>query len=301
MAGAVGVSLGTYYPTASAATADEIVAICKPMKSGYHVLAVHLRDEGNRVIEAIDEALDIAGRLSVTLVVSHHKLSGASNHGRSKETLSHLAAAARSKSVCMDCYPYDASSTMLMAKSVNDARRVTVAWSTPHPEFSGRDLDEIAAEQGTNRSGAADLAAPGGGIYFSMDMADVRAIISHPLAMVGSDGLPHDIHPHPRLWGTFPRVIGRYARDEKWFPMETAVHKVTGLPAQRFGLTQRGRVAPGLAADFTVFDADRILDVATYEKPNQPPLGIEFVIMNGKVVVEKGELSPEPAGQVLRR
>lgn len=300
-AGALGVSIGTYYPPAAAATADEIVAVCEAMRPAHHVLAAHLRDESDKILEAIDEALAIAGRLGVTLVISHHKLSGAANHGRSRQTLPHIAHAARRRSVCMDCYPYDASSTVLLAKSANDARRVIVAWSAPHPEFSGRDLDDIAAERGLDRYAAAELAAPGGGIYFSMDMADVRAIVSHPLAMIGSDGLPHDRHPHPRLWGTFPRVIGRYARDEGWFPLEQAVHKMTGMTAQRFGLTDRGRVAPGMAADLTVFDPLRILDVATYEKPNQPPLGIELVIVNGEIVVNRGEVAARPAGRVLRR
>jgi N-acyl-D-amino-acid deacylase len=300
-AGALGVSLGTYYPPAAAATADEIVAVCRAMRPAHHVLASHIRDEGAKIVEAIDEALDIAGRLGVTLVISHHKLAGFANHGRSKETLPHIASAAKRGSVCMDCYPYDASSTVLLAKSASDARRVIVAWSAPHPEFSGRDLDEIAAGLGLDRQAAADVAAPGGAIYFSMDMADVRAIASHPLTMIGSDGLPHDRHPHPRLWGTFPRVIGRYARDEGWFPLEQAVHKMTGMTAQRFGLKDRGRIAPGMAADLTVFDPERILDAATYEKPDQPPLGIELVIVNGEIAVNRGEVAATPAGQVLRR
>jgi N-acyl-D-amino-acid deacylase len=299
-AGALGASIGTYYPPAAAADAYEIVAVCRPLRPDRHMLAVHLRDEGDHVLEAIDEALAIATQLGVPLVISHHKLAGVANHGRSRETLERLAGAARLQPVCLDCYPYEASSTMLSAANAEVASRVTVAWSQPYSEFAGRDLDEIAAELGIGRGAAARLASPGGGIYFTMDPRDVRAIASHPLAMIGSDGLPHDRHPHPRLWGTFPRLLGRLARDEGWFPLETAVHKATGLTAQRFGLHGRGRVAAGAAADLVLFDPLQLIDAATYEQPTLPPVGIATVIINGVAVVEAGEIAALPHGQVLR-
>src|SRR4029079_9195206 len=111
-----------------------------------------------------------------------------------------------------------------------------------------------------------------------MDGADVRAILAFPLTRIGSDGLPHDKHPHPRLWGTFPRVLGHYSRDEKLFPLETAVHKMTGLSARQFRLHGRGTVATGQIADLVVFDPDTIIDRSTFADPMVPADGIDMVI-----------------------
>lgn len=299
-AGAFGISTGTYYPPASAATVDEISLVCARLNPDAHVLASHLRDEGSHIVAAIDEAIAIADRVGVPLVISHHKLAGIANHGRSAETLPYLENAEKIRPLCMDCYPYEASSTMLSAATASAASSVLIAWSKPHPEFNGRDLDAVAMEQGLTRAQTADMLAPGGGIYFSMSAKDVRAIATHRLTMVGSDGLPHDMHPHPRLWGTFPRLLGRLVRDEKWLTLEAAVHKVTGMPAQRFHLAQRGYVRVGYAADLVLFDADRIIDNATYEQPCMPPNGIERVFINGQEIVKNGAVAPVRAGKVLR-
>lgn len=299
-AGAFGVSTGTYYPPARAATIDEIALVCADLRADAHVLASHLRDEGEQIIAAIDEAIAIADRVGVPLVISHHKLAGVSNHGRSAETLPYLENAERMRPLCMDCYPYDASSTMLSAETASKANRVLISWSKPHPEFNGLDLDAVAAERGISRAQAASLASPGGGIFFTMSTQDVRAIATHRMTMIGSDGLPHDLNPHPRLWGTFPRLLGRLARDEGWFALESAVHKITGMVAQQFRLTQRGYIRAGFAADLVLFDADRIIDTATYDKPNTPPEGIESVFINGKEVLHKGHLKQVRAGEVLR-
>ena len=176
-----------------------------------------------------------------------------------------------------------------------------VAWSSTRPEYAGWDLDDVAAELGCAREAAAERLMPGGAIYFSMDMGDVRAILSHPLAMVASDGLPHDTCPHPRLWGSFPRVLGRMVREDGWFSLETAVHKMTGLPAARFGLAGRGVLEPGGHADIVVFDADRVIDVASYASPRQAPCGIEWVLVNGEVKVARAEVAAAATGHVLRK
>src|SRR5690606_24883823 len=108
-----------------------------------------------------------------------------------------------------------------------------------------------------------------------------RTILSHPRTMVGSDGLPHDQHPHPRLWGTFPRVLGHYVRDVGLFSLEEAVFRMTGLPAREFGLDGRGTLVPGNFADITVFDPDTVADRATFEEPAQAADGIALVLVNG--------------------
>ena len=300
-AGALGVSTGTYYAPASAATADEIRAVCEPLRGSGGLIASHLRDEGERVLEAMTEAMTIANALGVRQVLSHHKVLGRANAGRSVETLALLDRARASADVCLDCYPYTASSTVLRRDAVRQAARTLVAWSKARPEASGRDLDELAREEGIDVDTLIDALQPAGAIYFSMDEADVQRILAHPQTMIGSDGLPHDTFPHPRLWGAFPRVLGHYARDSRLFSLETAVHKMTGLPAARFGLHDRGRIAPGQAADLVVFDPERILDAATFAEPRRPALGIERVYVNGTLAWHAGASTGARCGRVLRR
>ena len=286
--GAAGFSTGLFYPTNAGADADEVTRIAERFAAHGGVYATHMRDEGDRVLDSLDETLTTAGRAEIQLVISHHKCAGPANWGRTKETLPVIEAASRRQKVALDCYPYSAGSTNLRADLVTDAFRIMITWSRAHPETTGRDLADIAAEWGVDLHEAARRLDPAGAIYFQMDEADVRRVLSFPLAMIGSDGLPHDDHPHPRLWGTFPRVIGRYARDLGLFPMETAIHKMTGLPARTFGLKDRGRLAPGFFADLVVFDPATIIDEATYDRPKQFSTGIERVFVNGTPSWEAG-------------
>jgi N-acyl-D-amino-acid deacylase len=130
---------------------------------------------------------------------------------------------------------------------------------------------------------------------------DVQRVLRHPASMIGSDGLPHDQHPHPRLWGTFPRVLGHYSRDLGLFPLETAVHKMTGLSARQFGLAERGEIRAGAYADVVVFDAATVSDTATFELPKAPALGIECVLVNGQVAYRRGDDQPRRNGRFLAR
>ena len=142
---------------------------------------------------------------------------------------------------------------------------------------------------------------PAGAIYFSMDEADVQRILAFENTMIGSDGLPHDTAPHPRLWGTFPRVLGHYSRGLNLFPLETAVYKMTGLTAKTFGLKDRGVLKPGRAADIAIFDAGKVDEAATFAKPIQPAKGIDTVIVNGAIVWREGRSTAARPGQVLQR
>ena len=172
--------------------------------------------------------------------------------------------------ICMDCYPYTAGSTVLSADRAAGSSRVIVSWSKPLPQYAGRDLDAIAKEMGVSQEEAVKRLSPAGGIYFRQDESDVQRILQYGKTMIGSDGLPHDASPHPRLWGTFPRVLGHYGRLLGLFPLETAVYKMTGLTAKNFGLKDRGVLREGAYADLTLFDADTIDSAATYEKPIAP-------------------------------
>ena len=143
--------------------------------------------------------------------------------------------------------------------------------------------------------------APAGAIYFQIDEEDMRRILAYPPTMIGSDGLPHDTHPHPRLWGTFPRVLGRYAREEKLFSLEQAVHKMTGLSAGNFGLTDRGVLHEGAYADIVIFDADEISDRATFDNPTRPAAGIEHVFVNGTPSWSKDGETGKRGGRFVAR
>ncbi|MDE0334906.1 MAG: amidohydrolase family protein, partial [Defluviicoccus sp.] len=299
--GAIGLSSGTFYPPAAAAPAGEVAELAALVGDAGGVYATHMRDETDRVDESLEESFDIARRAGVPLVISHHKVAGRANHGRSRETLPAIAAAMERQPVGLDAYPYVAASSMLDARRFGTAERVIVTWSQSVPEAAGRDLAEIAAEWGVPAEAAVERLKPAGGVYFLMDKDDVRRILAFPHTMIGSDGLPHDRHPHPRLWGTFPRVLGRYARDAGLFPIEEAVRRMTALPAARFGLTGRGRLAPGGFADIVVFDPETILDRATFDEPARPASGIDTVLVNGRPVWRDGAPTGERPGRALRR
>jgi N-acyl-D-amino-acid deacylase len=300
-AGALGVSTGTYYAPAAAATADEIRAVCAPLAGTSALIASHIRDETTRVLDSMTEAMSIARLLRVRQVISHHKVVGRANFGRSRETLALLDDARIDTDVCLDCYPYAASSTVLRADTVGQAQRTLITWSRPMPQAAGRYLDELAAERGVAVAALIDQLQPAGAIYFSMDEADVERILAYPETMIGSDGLPHDVFPHPRLWGAFPRVLGHYARQRGLFSLETAIHKMTGLPAARFRLAGRGVIAPGAAADIVVFDPEAIRDTATFAQPKQAAAGIDTVYVNGVAIWREGGTTGARPGRVLKR
>ena len=211
-AGAIGCSTGLYYEPARAAPTEEVIEVCRPLSKRKSLYCTHMRDEGDRVTESLEETFRIGKELQVPVVVSHHKVVGTPNHGRSRETLPLIAERMKSQGIGLDCYPYCASSTVLSWQRTWVAMKVLVTWSKPHPEFNGMDLDEVAAKMGLDKEQAVARLLPAGAIYFSMDEADVQRVLAFEHTMVGSDGLPHDAAPHPRLWGTFPRVLGHYSR-----------------------------------------------------------------------------------------
>jgi N-acyl-D-amino-acid deacylase len=300
-AGAIGVSTGLWYEPASAATTEEVIEVCRPLAARRGLYCTHMRDEGDHVMASLEETFRIGRELGVPVVVSHHKVMGKANHGRTVETLPLIEARMREQAIGLDCYPYCASSTILTASRVDVATKVLVTWSKPHPEFAGLELAEIARQMGLATADTIAKLLPAGAIYFSMDEADVQRILAFENTMVGSDGLPHDAAPHPRLWGTFPRVLGHYARGLGLFPLETAVHKMTGLTAKTFGLKDRGILKAGYAADLTVFDAGTVDEAATFARPIQPAKGIEAVIVNGAIVWRDGRSTGARPGRVLGR
>jgi N-acyl-D-amino-acid deacylase len=298
-AGAFGLSTGVYYPPAAAADLQELKGVAAALRGRNALLASHLRDEGDHVAAALTEAFEVARDCGARLIVSHHKVVGAQNHGRTQETLRQIEDAATSLNVCLDCYPYDASSTMLVPGKAAAIGNVLITWSKPFPELSGQTLRSIAQQWSCSLTQAAEQLMPGGAIYFSMSEVDVQRVLAHPLTMIGSDGLPHDARPHPRLWGSFPRVLGHYSRELKLFPLEAAVHKMSGLPAQRLGLHNRGEIRVGWAADLVVFDPLEVADCATYTDPERPATGIDAVFVNGALAARQGVATGATRGRRL--
>jgi len=300
-AGAIGGSTGLYYEPAIASSTEEVIEVFRPLGKRNGLYCTHMRDEADKVMDSLEETFRIGRELGVPVVISHHKVAGKPNHGRSAETLPMIERAMKSQRVGLDCYPYCASSTILTYGRSLGASKTLVTWSVPHPEFQGMDLEEVSGKMGLSKEKTVEKLLPAGAIYFAMDEADVQRILAFEHTMIGSDGLPHDAAPHPRLWGTFPRVLGHYARGLHLFPLETAVYKMTGLTAKTFGLADRGVLKEGFAADVVIFGENEVEEGATFQKPIQAAKGIETVIVNGEAVWRGGKPTGARPGRVLAR
>ncbi|MFQ5697712.1 MAG: amidohydrolase family protein [Myxococcota bacterium] len=317
-AGAVGLSTGLIYPPGRHAATGELVELAGAFREGGGLYATHMRDEGEGLLEAVEEALEIGRRAGVPVQISHHKASGRRAWGLVRASLARLERArAEGLDVMADQYPYTAGSTSLQAvegwiqgeggTAPLEPEAVQICSCPSSPEYEGLRLDEVATRRGeTPRQAARALVqADGPGVIValhSMDEADVRRVMAHPTTMIGSDGIPAlDGKPHPRLYGTFPRVLGRYVRELGLLSLEQAIHRMTGMPAERFGLVDRGRIVPGAFADLVLFDPEQIRDVGTFEDPKRPPEGIRGVWVNGRSVVRDTEPTGARPGKPLRR
>ncbi len=299
--GALGLSTGLAYLSANAATIDEVLALAEPLARAGGLYTTHLRSETEAIIDALHEAFTVGRECRVPIVVSHLKCAGVDNWGRSSEVLEELDAARASQPVGWDCYPYAAGSSTLDLRQVDERVEIRITWSKPHPEAGGRTLAHIAQDWGIGQTETARRLQPAGAIYHSISEDDMRRILCHPATMIGSDGLPNDPRAHPRLWGTFPRVLGRYSRDEKLFSLTEAVHKMTGLPAARFGFADRGLVRESYLADLVLFDPKRIRDTATFDNPVCPAEGIERVWVNGVLSYRNGIPTGNRGGKFIKR
>ena len=300
-AGALGLSTGLAYANANAATTEEVLSLVQALIGANAVYTTHMRTETDAILDAMDEAFRIGRYAQSPVIISHLKCAGITNWGRSPEVLRSLEAARDTQHIGCDCYPYAAGSSTLDLKQVDPRVRIEITWSTPHPEAAGRTLANIASEWNLSHLDAARRLQPAGAIYHSIDEQDMRRILAHPATMIGSDGLPWDKHPHPRLWGTYPRVLGRYCRDEKLFSLPEAIRKMTSMPALRFGLAERGRIAEGYSADLVLFDPNTIHDTATFADPIRPARGIHSVWVNGVLSYTAQGLTGNRAGRFLPR
>jgi len=300
-AGALGMSTGLAYLSANAAGVDEVLGLAGALTEAGAIYATHMRTEADGILDAMREAFEVGRDRRVPVVISHLKCAGIANWGRSGEVLAALDAARHSQQAGCDCYPYAAGSSTLDLRQVDERVKIAITWSTPHAEMAGKTLAEIAAEWQTTQLEAARRLQPAGAIYHSISEDDMRTILRHPATMIGSDGLPNDPRPHPRLWGAFPRVLGRYCRDEALFALPEAIYKMTGLPAQRFSLNGRGFVREGYAADMVLFDPETIADTATFSDPIKSAAGIQAVWVNGTLSYTAEGATGNRAGRFIAR
>jgi N-acyl-D-amino-acid deacylase len=299
--GALGLSSGLAYLSANAASPEEMLELAQPLAAAGAVYSTHMRSETDAILDAMNEAFDLGRLTRVPVILSHLKCAGMDNWGRSGEVLQALETARTTQDAGCDCYPYAAGSSTLDLRQVDERVEITITWSSPHPEVAGRSLKQIAATWKIPQIEAARRLRPAGAIYHSISEADMRRILSHPATMIGSDGLPNDPLPHPRLWGTFPRVLGHYCRYENLFPLPEAIRKMTGMPAQRFKLAERGIIREGYSADLVLFDPRKIIDRATYSDPIRPAKGIVGVWVNGILSYTAKGVTPNRAGRFLPR
>lgn len=347
--GAWGMSTGLIYPPGSYAATGELVALARALAAHDALYASHIRNEGEGLTAALDEAIAIGRESGARVQVSHLKAMGRGNRGRGKEAAAKLAAARSAGiDVAADQYPYAASATTLSAVVPQWAHAsgvsalferlrnpeirhgleaeierqvaaregaegivVTPGRSSRNGHLSGWSLARIAAEWGSSPAAAVVRLildeANVGAVFFSMSEEDVAAIMADSMVAVGSDG--HGLNAeqsageatHPRSYGTFPRVLARYMREQGVLTLGEAVRKMTSLPASRLGMADRGLVRPGFAADLVLFDPATIIDTATFADPHRYATGVVHLFINGSPVIREGKLTGNRPGRVLRR
>jgi N-acyl-D-amino-acid deacylase len=320
-AGVFGMSSGLIYAPGRYARTEELAELAATMQSAGGLYATHMRDEGEGLLDSVAEAIDIGARAGVGVQISHHKASGRESWGLVSGSLALIEAAKRrGEDVHADQYPYTAGSTSLQAILENgafvpgatggiggvSADDVVVASCAQAPEWEGQSIAQLAQAFGqAPRATAQAVVARDRGttaILHMMSEADVQLVMRHPSTMIGSDGIPTlDGRPHPRLYNSFARVLGHYSRDVGLFDLPTAIYRMCGFPARKFGLTGRGEINVGACADLVLFDAGTIVDMGTFENPNQYPRGISHVLVNGNVAIRNGEVIGSGNGGVLRR
>lgn len=351
--GARGLSTGLFYPPGFYARTDEVIGLARAATRYGGIYATHIRNETNRLLEAVAEAIEIGRQAEIQVQISHIKLEGYRNWEGVDRLLS-MIEDANSQGVRVGCdqYPYTAGVSWLAyilpywaqaggskvvaerlcdpeirARLRKDWEENRAEWEDrggmrdwtdllitncgPRPDVQGKNITEIAADEGKDPLETAfDLIVVSQGqvecVCFGQLEDNVRILMRHPLVVVGSDGealAPYGVlaksKPHPRYYGTFPRVLGRYVREENVLSLEEAVQKMTSVTADRFGLTDRGVIRESAWADLVLFNAQTVADKATYTDPHQYPVGIPYVIVNGVVVIDQGQHTDALPGKVL--
>jgi dihydroorotase/N-acyl-D-amino-acid deacylase len=348
--GAFGLSTGLFYSPGTFTPTEEVVELARVAGSMGGIHTSHMRDEAARVTDSVRETIRIGEEGGLPTQVTHHKVAGVRNWGKSADTLKLIdEARRRGVDITSDQYPYTASKTGLEAllprwaleggrqrivarlsdpterariraavienirfdRGGGDPKNVQIASASHDPSLAGKTLAAITESRGRKATVenaadvAMDLIVEGdiGAIYHTMSEDDVVRILRHPATMIASDGevpvFGKDA-PHPRSYGTFPRVIARYVREKNILTLEEAVRKMTSFPAQRVRLHDRGILRPGMKADVVVFDPATFADKATFENPHQYAVGVSYVLVNGVLILDGGTMTAARPGRVLR-
>jgi len=329
-AGALGLSTGLEYEPGIYSAHEEVIDLAKITASAGGRYISHVRSEDRWFWEAIDEIIEIGRLTGMPVQISHVKLAMKSNWGRTAELIDILDAAREEGiDITADIYPYEywQANMMVLIPSRNLAAREEYEfalseiappdgfWLTrfdPQPEYVGKKLTEIAKLRNTDpvtammqltaESEAFKTSNDGSGdamIGTSMLEDDIKALLAWPHTNVCTDGSLDGLHPRGR--GSYPRVLGRYVREQGLMSLEAAIHKMTGLPAMHMGFSDRGLIQPGMAADLVLFDPDTVIDNATPTDPKAANTGITRVWVNGEMVFDNGATSGKFPGQVIRR
>jgi N-acyl-D-amino-acid deacylase len=349
--GAVGISSGLEYEPSGFADQDELTELCTVAAQEGGIYATHMRDEGDHLIESLDETIETARQAEIPVQIAHFKIAYPRNWDKIDAALARVEHAKQEGiEIFCDRYPYIAGSTglsyyfpmwaregtteeflaRLQDASLQDRIRAGVAeaeeklgsWdkvliaavvSDENKLCQGKSVLENANQAGKRpydfmRDLLIEEKNRVGMVTFMMSEENTKRILSHPLVGVGTDGsaiAPYGVlgqgNPHPRLYGTFPRVLGKYIREEKIVPLQEMVKKMTSIPARRFGFDKRGVLEPDHYADIVIFDEDNVIDKAIWTDPHQYSVGIEYVLVNGQVVIERSEHTGALPGKVLRK
>ena len=354
--GALGIGSSLIYAPAFYAGTDELIALAAEAARFGGMYISHIRSEGNRLVEAIDELLTIAKEANISAEIYHLKISGAENWSKIGDVVEHIEAAqAEGLRITANMYTYTAGATSLnaamppwvqeggyaawverlqdpeirdrvereMLERADDWENLlgaagsegTLLTRFSNPDlrgYAGRTLAEVAAERGTSpQQTAMDLVIEDGSrvgvVYFLMSEENVKRLIALPWVSFGSDGASMSPEPpfsnfgtHPRAYGNFARLLGKYVREESVIPLEEAIRKLTSLPAGNLGIERRGSLTPGFFADIVVFNPDGIADHATYDDPHRFSSGVIHVLVNGQLVIKDGEHTGATPGRVMR-
>ena len=344
--GARGISAGLIYPPSRYQNLEETVAVAKAAAAHGGIYDVHMRNEADAIAESVEEVIAISERSGIPAMITHFKIRGKKNWGRSAALIRRIdEARAAGIDVTMAQYPYTAGSTFLhvvippwyhsrgvdgLLRALREERGAikhdldtrmdwenfsqSVGWekifvssvvSEANQPCVGKSISQIAAERGhaDPADAAFDLLVEEqlavGMISFGLDEADITAIMRHPAVSFITDGLMSG-RPHPRAYATYPRILGRYVREQGVLSLEEAVRKMTSLPARKIRLRNKGVIAEGYDADLVVFDPDTVIDKNSYDDPRVHPAGIAHVLVNGVFVVEDAALTGARPGRVIR-
>ena len=317
--GAAGLSSGLEYETGKPASTAEVVTLAKAAAAYGGIYISHIRDEADKSFEALAEAIQIGREAQIPVQISHIKLGTLKVWGKANQVVQLInRARARGQDVTADCYPYDAWSSTIrvlipsgrhddpvdVARGLADVggpANITIVSCRAHPNYEFKTMDEISKSEKISpvelymkivRDGGAGV------VCHSMKEPDIRTFYRQPWVMVSSDGGIGG--RHPRGAGSYPRVLGRYVREQRWLSLPEAIRKMTSLPASRFKLADRGLVRSGFKADVVLFDPLRIIDRATFRDPQLIAEGVKRVFVNGQEVWVDGNVTSNRPGQTLK-